>query len=463
MSRDEYLTSTVSTCGTCRRLLPARVHVRDGAVWFQKICPEHGAQEALVSSDSAWYLAFPSYHRAASTPLRFQTSADKPCPTACGLCPRHEQHVCLPIVEITDHCDLHCPICLVENRSSFHRTREEVAKILDGIIQSEGQIDVLNLSGGEPTLNPQFLEIVEECLRRDEVLRVSVSTHGLNLVENPRLLERLADLDVVVSLQLDALDEEADLRLRGQATLDRKLKLIEVAATLDLSMSLTATVAAGFNERSAASITRLLFEHDHILSAMFQPVAHTGRCARLPRGARAVTIPDVIRSLDGSHEGTVSAADFSPLPCSHPACFALAFYLRVEDGGFVSVKRLLEIDRYMDILENRAIFGTDPDSFESIKAAVYDLWSGPAALAPDSKQALRAVKRLVESIQCCGAFRPRAAVAIAERSIKSIFIHSFMDPHTFDLSRVRKCCNVYPDSDGRLVPACVRNCLGNHP
>jgi hypothetical protein len=155
----------------------------------------------------------------------------------------------------------------------------------------------------------------------------------------------------------------------------------------------------------------------------------------------------------------VSPEDFSPLPCSHPACFSLAFYLKVEKGGFRSVKQLLDLERYLDLIQNRALFGTDEESFQAVTDAVYALWSGPAAMSPDSKKTLAAIRRLLSDITSCGCYQPGQAWAAAERSVKSIFIHQFMDRHTFDLSRARKCCQVYPQPDGQLMPACVFNCL----
>ena len=171
-----------------------------------------------------------------------------------------------------------------------------------------------------------------------------------------------------------------------------------------------------------------------------------------------MTIPDVIGALDGA-AGIVRLQDFSPLPCSHPACFSLAFYLRAEDGGFVSMKQLVNAERYLDMICNRTLPGTDESSYRCMTDAVYDLWSGPAGLLPDSRRALGAARRLLAGIEHAG-YAPGRALAAAERSIKSIFIHQFMDRDSFDLSRARKCCQVYPQPDGRMIPACVHNCLG---
>ena len=456
---DEYLTTTMSTCRTCGQVLPARVHLRDGGVWFDKQCPDHGPQSALIWSDAEQYLALDGFHRAGSIPLEFETAMEKGCPGSCGLCPQHEQHVCMPIIEITDHCDLACPVCLVKNRASFHLGRKQVAAILDRLIASEGRLDVVNLSGGEPTVNPEFREIVEECLSREEVLYVSVSTNGLQLLADPGLLEFLAARGVIISLQFDGFRDEAYERLRGRPLLDEKLRLIEAAGRLEARMSLTMTVARGINEGEVGQVVGLLFDREHICSAMFQPVAYTGTGTAMKRPDDRVTIPDVVRFLDGACRGGVSAEDFSPLPCSHPACFSLAFYLRVEDDRFVSIKQMVEAGRYLDMIQNRALFGTDPESLEHVRQAVYDLWSGPSALAPDGEKALSAVRRLLDSISCGSGFRASNVASAVDRSVKSIFIHHFMDRDTFDLSRARKCCNVYPLADGRLMPACVYNCL----
>lgn len=455
----EYLTSTQSICGDCGTPISARLFVQDGAIWMEKLCPRHGTQTARVYGDAGAYRSLGRFHKKGLVPLSFATTAGR-CPDSCGLCPEHEQHICLPILEITDHCNWNCPICLVTNPGTWHRTRTQVAAILDALIRSEGQIDVLNLSGGEPTLNPEFKQIVKECAGRKEILRVSVSTNGSVLVRDRELLEFLAAHRVIVSLQFDGAREEAYLKLRGRRALDDKLRLIELCKQLGVSMSLTATVAAGINESSIPEVADLLFEHEHILSAMFQPAAYMGVAAALGRPEQAITIPEVISALTGARHGTVSPADFSPLPCSHPACFSLAFYLKIEDNRYVPVKQMVNADQYLDLIQNRAIFGTDRASFEVISEAVYELWSGPAALSPDSEKALQAVRALIASAAGDGGYSPQQAFSAGERSIKSIFIHQFMDPDTFDLSRARKCCQVYPQVDGRMIPVCVRNCVG---
>lgn len=477
---NDFLTTTQSLCRHCGRLIAARVCAREDGVWLEKICPEHGSQQARVYGDTPAYLGLGLYHRPASVPLAFAAEA-RGCPDSCGLCPDHEQHICLPILEITDHCNLDCPICLVRNSARRHLTRKDVAGALDKLIATEGQIDVLNLSGGEPTVNPYFRDIIEECVARKEILRVSVSTNGLVLARDPELLQFLADRRIVVSLQFDGSDDNIYVALRGKPLLVEKLRLIEACAKKNVSMSLTATVVSGINDGQLAGIANLLFQHEHILSLMFQPAAYAGNASKMPRPENRITIPEVIRGLHGAVQGMVNASDFSPLPCSHPACFSLAFYLKVDGGRFLPVKSLASQDRYLSLVQNRALFGTDTDNFRQVTDAVYDLWAGtpvrtelprlslgPGDCAPDqtcacqqflSESALKAIRGLIVSATANGGYSPKQALQTGERAVKSIFIHQFMDRETFDLSRARKCCQVYLQPDGRTIPACVHNCM----
>lgn len=454
-----FLTGTTSTCPTCGRLVPAQLLARGNAVYLRRGCPEHGLAEPRICSDAQQYLALSRFHRAGSLPLEFQTPYRELCPGSCGLCPNHEQHVCMPILEITDHCDLACPICLAHSRpgGTYHIAPEQASATVDRLLRSEGQIDILTLSGGEPTVHPQFRQIIDAC-RRDGVLYLSVSTNGLRLSRDPELLDFLAEREVVISLQFDGTDPEACTALRGRNIVEEKLRLIDLAARHGVRMSLTFTAARGINEDRLHEPVELLFSREHILSVMIQPLAYVGAGAQFQRPVNPVDIPGVTRLLNGA-AGTVATTDFTPLPCSHPACFSLAFYLRIEDGRFLSVSELLEVDRYLDLIQNRALVGTDAESVERIRDAMYELWSGPAATRPDSAKALQAIRKLLDAAQCKGRFCASAATTVAQKSLKSIFIHHFMDRHSFDLSRCRKCCQVYPQPDGRLVPACVYNCL----
>jgi hypothetical protein len=135
----------------------------------------------------------------------------------------------------------------------------------------------------------------------------------------------------------------------------------------------------------------------------------------------------------------------------------LTYLLKLDNGEFVPLPRLVDVGSYLDILQNRALPGLESGTFDKIKDCVYRIWSSTGT-APDSKKILAAVRKMIEDSCCEGrGFSPRQALAAAERRIKSIFIHHFMDEDNYDLARAVKCCNHYPLPDGRLMPACTYN------
>ncbi len=454
---------TTAVCPACKALVPAKIIAEDDRVYFLKFCRKHGESRVFVRSGVEDYLHTLRYVKPAWKPDAFSGDEHAPCPDGCGLCERHEQHLCMPIVEITTRCDLTCPICI--NASGGSSTKDmsldEFRLILNKIIEAEHQIDVLNLSGGEPLLHPQILGIVDEAVSRMEIVRVSVSTNGLMLMRSRRLIDELARRRIVVSLQFDGRDDSAYVALRGKRMYDEKQKILQMLGEAGITTTLTMTVAGGMNENQVPAMIDLLFSTDYIVSLMIQPMAFAGRGAAMTGSMRRLSIPDVIQLLDRAGHPNVKAADFVPLPCSHPLCFSLAFYLMLGSGRAVSVNQLTDAATLMDSMSNRMFFGLAEGEQDRLKKFIYDLWSGPIGAIPDSQAILATLRRLLRDMSgcSCGGFNPRAAFTSMERTVKSIFIHAFQDADTFDLARARRCCQSYPQPDGKLIPACVHNVL----
>jgi len=363
----------------------------------------------------------------------------------------------VPLLEITDRCNLACPICLVAGRAGGELSLAEVESILDRLVAYEGRINMLTLSGGEPTVHPGFLPILDACRRR-EIGIVSVSTNGVALDRQPDLIRQIRDREAVISLQLDGFTEQTYRTLRGRPELAAlKRRVIERCLELDARLSLTMTLARGVNEHEMAAVLELLFSHDQVLSVMVQPLCRVGAPTDT---LDALTIPDAVRQIAAASGGVVSASDFTPLPCSHPSCFALTYLLKLADGRLVPISSLVEPGPYLDIIQNQALLGTDLDSLSRIRDAVYGLWSADGVF-PHREPVLLRVRQILRELSAVGPEADhRTLVSLATANVKSIFIHHFMDRSTFDLSRAVKCCNHYPRPDGRLLPACVRNNLG---
>jgi len=241
-----------------------------------------------------------------------------------------------------------------------------------------------------------------------------------------------------------------------------KRRLIDRILELGGRVSLTTTLVRGVNEDEIAEVLRVLFSHERVLSLMIQPEARMRPRpeAEIDSVLDAITIPEVVSRLAASSGGVLREADFTPLPCSHPTCFALTYLLRLDDGRLVSLPSLVDAEAYIDLTKNQALLNTDADSLLRIKDALYEVWTASGAV-PQREQVLGAIRRVLLEVNRLGhSAGHRALLEVGLRNVKSIFIHQFMDRFSFDLSRVVKCCNHYPQADGRLIPACVRNNLG---
>ncbi len=451
--------ATRGLCNVCGRLTDAKIVFRSGKVYLVKWCPEHGRTEALTCSDQDWYLKSLAYVKPPTEPKARSVECFAGCPESCGLCPEHQQHTCVPILEITDACDLQCPICLVGIRGQGHTPIAEIKGMLDTLVRCEGNVNMLTLSGGEPTSHPDFLAIVDAA-KRPEIGILSVSTNGLNLARNEDLIKALRDRDVVISLQLDGFTPQTTEALRGRPELaSMKRVLVDKILELGGRLSLTTTLAKGVNEHEIPAMLDLLFGHDQVVSLMVQPISHSPRALKeFPSDPLDVlTTPDVVRLLAEGSGGVLEKADFTPLPCSHPSCFTLTYLLKTQGGKLIPLPRIIEQDIYLDTIKNQALLNTDTDTLARVKDSLYTLWSS-SGMVPDRDAVLATVKRLLVDLNRLGrGASHREVLGLGVKRIKSIFIHHFMDRATFDLSRVIKCCNHYPQTDGRLIPACIRN------
>lgn len=454
-SEDACLSATQGLCNLCGTIVEAKLVARGERVVLVKWCPEHGLTEGLVSSSRQWTTRAAGYLKPGTEPRKRAMGEHPGCPTSCGLCPEHQQHTCVPLLEITPSCDMSCPICLVSDRVKPTLTLAEVDGILDTLVAAEGKLNMLTLTGGEPTQHPQFLDVVDRCLR-PEIGIVSVSTNGLWIERDEELVRALRDRGVVISLQLDGFDNQACQRLRGRPDLgERKRRIVDRVLALGARLSLTFTLAKDTNEHALPAVLKLLFEEEQILSVMVQPLATMG-----PRPASdldRLTVPDAVALLARSSGGVLQESDFSPLPCSHPYCFALTYLLKLRDGSLVSLPSILDAETYLNLIKNQALVGTDRENLQDLRDALYRLWSSDGMM-PQRDGLLATMRKLILDLgRPGGPMSHREVLELGTRNVKSVFIHHFMDRSNFDLGRVVKCCNHYPQTDGRLLPACIRN------
>jgi uncharacterized radical SAM superfamily Fe-S cluster-containing enzyme len=454
---DHLFKHTTSTCPTCLALLDAKVIIRRGKVYFVKDCPRCGPSEALVSENASYYVKAYSYARAGTEPLVFATPVSDGCPTDCGTCGDHEQHTCLPIIEVTDHCNLECPICIVNNQYANHIEIDAFRRMIDRLVENEGQLESVALSGGEPTSHPRILELID-LANRAEIGRVVVITNGLRLGKDRKFAEALKQKGAYVGLQFDGFTADTHEKIRGRDLCAEKAAALAMLKELEIPTQLIFVAARGVNEHQIGQVVDLFLSEEHFLSLSFQPAAFTGYGGgNFPHDPLdRLTIPGVIAAIAEQTQGRLAVSDFAPLPCSHPQCVSLSYLLKLNDGSYLPFGRFVDFSRHGTLLRSSATLGASPEIESALQDVIYDVFAREAEI-PRASEILSALRRTLSVMFPSEPMTAKQAVRIGEGQAKSIFLHHYMDRHDFDLERLRKCCHHYPQTDGRIMPACGFN------
>ncbi len=448
---------TRSLCPECRRVVDAQVLLRDGAIYLRKRCLEHGWHEALVLSDADWALRASTYNKPGAVPRDFATTVDQGCPHDCGLCPEHQQHTCVGLIEVTSRCNLRCPNCFADaggrerSAETYDLSLSQVESILDRFVENEGQPEVLQISGGEPTIHPRILDILAAAKARD-IRHVMLNTNGLRIAQEPGFVEQLRRYNPSIYLQFDGLRDATHRTLRGRDLRAIKQQALDRLSQTGMSVILVATVAQGVNEDELGDILRFGLEHPAVLGVSYQPMTFAGRCSESDPLHR-VTLTDVLEGLEEQTEGLFRADDFIPVPCPHPECSACTYAFVDHDGTetkVVPIPRIVNVEDYLDVVANWAA----PELSNEIQQALEALWSSAAMMGTDDT---------TDHLTCvaCGMDVPLPRdPEVLKRHVFMVQVHGFMDEHTFDLKRLMKCCIHQLLPDGRAVPFCAYNTLG---
>jgi uncharacterized radical SAM superfamily Fe-S cluster-containing enzyme len=432
-----------SVCPRCLQTIDAQLSLEDGRVIMRKTCPRHGRFAALVSSDADMYLASLAYDRPGRLPSSFSVPVSLGCPWDCGLCPEHQQHTCLALVEVTSACDLACPVCFADAQAGFTLSLSQVESMLDRLLELEGRPEVVQFSGGEPTLHPQITEILGLARERDiEILMLN--TNGVRIAEDDAFLAQLADLGPVIYLQFDGFEPLTHRALRGRDLLSLKLRALERLAQSKLDVVLVPTIEKHVNHAEIGEIVRFGIDHPAVRGIAFQPVTHSGRLPAFDPLDRE-TNADVIHGIAEQTAGMFQESDFVPVPCCHPTCRS-ATYAFVERGQVTPLPRVVAAEEYLDRMTNRTL----PEVDEAVLRAMCEL----------SDKVPRA-RTMWRRLRCaaCGYPWGRGWSRLKE-SIFTIVVQDFADAYTMDLDVLKKCCVGELLPDGRIIPFCAYNSLG---
>ena len=446
---------TRSICPECKRVIDAQIIIRQNKVYMRKRCQEHGWFEALISSDAEMYVDSIKFNKPGTIPLEFSTEVKEGCPLDCGLCPEHKQHICLAIIEVNTGCNLNCPICFANAGPGYSLTMEQVEGMLDRLMQIEGDPEVVQFSGGEPTIHPQILDMVQAAKDRG-IGQVMINTNGVRIAKDDRFLEGLAELKPSIYFQFDGLDDETYRTIRGEDLLETKMRALDRLAEVDLDVALVAAVERGVNEHEVGAVLKFGLSHPAVRGMVFQPVTHVGRHVAFDPMQR-ITIPDVIHGIVDQTDGLFTLKDFVPVPCCFPTCQVNSYALTNGDE-VIPLPRMLDVDSYLDYITNRAL--PRVPSATDIQSALEGLWSA-SAVAGAEKTA-----RLLQ--EACGGgngscdipFSLGESLGHLKKYVFQIAIKDFLDPYTFNVKQVMKCCVAVLVPDGRAIPFCAYNSVG---
>jgi uncharacterized radical SAM superfamily Fe-S cluster-containing enzyme len=468
---------TRSICPACGQLIDAEILLRDNQVFMRKRCPEHGWFEALIFGDAKLYVEIAPYNKPGTIPLTFGTEVKDGCPYDCGLCPEHKQHACLGIIEVNSACNLDCPLCFANSgthliQHGFELTYAQVETMIDTFIAAEGNPEVLQFSGGEPSLHPQILDFIALANRKG-IQTVMVNTNGVRIARDDRFLAGLAELKPHIYLQFDGFEAETNRIIRGKPDLIHdKLRALDRLAEADLRVVLVAAIERDVNVHEIGRIVEFGLSHPAVFGVNFQPAFHTQR--HIPADPlKRMTIPDVLKALEAQTHGLFLLDDFVPVPCCMPTCNFVTYALLMDDA-VLPITRIVAIDEYLDYIKNRTLPGINEELLHTLER----LWSSSAQIGSDRAAAdIQSVlmghsldanghagtpSRMADKCTACHAHLPlsRHGLRDLSRHVFMVNTRDFMDPYTFSVKNVMKCCVEFLTPDGRMIPFCAYNTVG---
>lgn len=435
-----YYDSAVSICSTCFRKVDGKIIFQDERVYLTKHCPQHGNEKVLMADDVEYYRAGRErFIKRPEMPHRRNTPIKYGCPYDCGLCPDHEQHSCVSLVEITDACNLRCPICYAESgpERQTHRSLEHIERMLDAVVANELEPDIVQISGGEPTIHPQFFDVLDAAKRRP-IRHLMVNTNGIRIARDAAFAERLAGYkgSFELYLQFDSLRPKPLEVLRGADLREIRLKALERLNELNISTTLVVTLQKGVNDDEIGAIMDFALQQRCVRGVTLQPVQVAGRTDGYSDSLNRLTLSEVRRKIL-EQSPLFRPEDLVPVPC-HPDSLCMGYALKYG-GEVVPLTHMIGNDVLIEGAKNTILFereGSVQESFVKLFSTALDAGSQAARL---------------KDLLCC---LPRVSVpeTINYNNIFRLLIVEFIDAHSFDLRSIKKTCVHIVHPDGRLIP-----------
>ena len=451
--------ATTGLCNVCLASVPAEVQEAAGEVFLHKECTIHGLQRTRISTDAVWYAETRSVERNYVPPARTPTEVARGCPFDCGTCAAHQVATRLPVLTITSACNLDCPICYVHNKNdgAYHMSLGDVRSAIGALVRDPGGTDIVNLTGGEPTLHPELLTMLD-IAREAGVRRVTVCSNGIRLVKDRAFSQALADRGARIALSFDTFDERADLAMQGARMLPTKLAAVELCDALGLDVTLIPVVTRGYNDHELGALVRYAMAHRSVRHLELHTMTYTGQSGGDFDRSGCITMVEVLDALAAQTGGLLGRSDFVSTPCAHALCYQVAYLLVDDEGGPpIPYTRFLSRETLRACLGEQLYLQPSARLEEAMKGAILELYAKDDA---ESERTLGLLKKQL------GALFPRDRTASAEEALRAaekgsfaVYVHSHMDAESFDTERLAACCDANCYADGTQIPVCAYNVL----
>jgi 7,8-dihydro-6-hydroxymethylpterin dimethyltransferase len=473
--------NTKSLCPECLTVLDAEVYEDNDKIMIKKTCKEHGEFNNTYWSSSDIYKKAKKYGKVGMGIENPQTIADSECPQNCGLCDEHESHTVLGLIDVTNRCNMKCPVCFANaavSKTLYEPSYEEIRTMLQNLRNNKPvPTPAIQYAGGEPTVRKDIVELIK--LAKEEGFRhTQIATNGMRLARLPSLAVDLKEAGLnTVYLQFDGITEEPYLKLRNRNMLDIKLAAIENCRKANLGIVLVPTILKGVNHDQIGDILRFAAKNiDIVRGVNFQPVSFAGRTPAEEVEAQRVTVPDFERMVEEQTDAQIKVEDFYPASCvtpvsefieaidgkdaqvtftCHPHC-GTATYVFVDDSGMIPITQFIDVDRFFNLLSNSTENMEEGGLVAKAKIVARATVELPKTVdmskSPDSID-LRSILTAV--------FRDRSYKSLGDFHHKTLLVSCmhFMDPFNFDQDRVRRCVIHYAVPDGRIIPFCSMNAI----
>jgi 7,8-dihydro-6-hydroxymethylpterin dimethyltransferase len=317
----EFLSETASLCPYCFQRIPARRIIEDNIVYLEKTCPNHGAlgKTAIWRNHPKPFNHWNRNHAPAvdDSPLLSEKPFSAPqngCPFKCGICSNHRQHTCSAILEVTQACDLHCPICFAASGTASVADPDlsAIERMLGTIRDCAGNCPI-QLSGGEPSLRNDLPAIVA-LAQKIGFDHIQVNTNGIRLARDPDFGQAMKDAGVTdFFLQFDGVTDAIHRHIRGAALASSKFQAVERCAQLKIGVILVPTLVRNVNDHQIGDIIQFAKEWMPAVKGVhFQPMTFLGRYPSFPSNADRILIPEILAAIEEQTGGELRAENFVP-------------------------------------------------------------------------------------------------------------------------------------------------------